>query len=144
MKEMIEVNVLDLVDKGLVTNHISIGIGYSKDIIKPTGGSRKLSIYTNSYKILNEYVLELFKQTTNKEFPIRRMSIAFGNVIGEEFASLTLFTDLEDEEKERNIQKAILSIKKKYGKNSIVKGMDLQEKATTRKRNKLVGGHNGE
>lgn len=144
MKEMIEVNVLDLVDKGLVTNHISIGIGYSKDVIKPTGGSRKLSIYTNSYKILNEYVLELFKQTTNKEFPIRRMSIAFGNVIGEEFASLTLFTDLEEEEKERNIQKAILSIKKKYGKNSIVKGMDLQEKATTRKRNKLVGGHNGE
>jgi DNA polymerase V len=72
------------------------------------------------------------------------MSIAFGNVIGEEFASLTLFTDVEEEVKERNIQKAILSIKKKYGKNSIVKGMDLQEKATTKKRNKLVGGHNGE
>ena len=41
----------------------------------------------------------MFKQTTNKEYPIRRMSIAFGNVIGEEFASLTLFTDLEEEEK---------------------------------------------
>ena len=144
MKEMVEINVLDLVDKGLVTNHISIGIGYSKDVIKPTGGSRKLDIYTNSYKLLNEYVMKLFKETTNREVPIRRMSIAFGNVKPEEFASLTLFTDLESEQKERSMQQAILSIKKKYGKNSIVKGMDLQEKATTRKRNKLVGGHNGE
>jgi DNA polymerase V len=88
--------------------------------------------------------MKLFKETTNREFPIRRMSIAFGNVKPEEFASLTLFTDLESEQKERSMQQAILSIKKKYGKNSIVKGMDLQEKATTRKRNKLVGGHNGE
>ena len=144
MKEMVEINVLDLVDKHLVTNHISIGIGYSKDVIKPTGGSRKLDIYTNSYKLLNEYVLKLFEDTTDKEFPIRRMSIAFGNVKPEEFASLTLFTDLEGEQKERNVQQAILSIKKKYGKNAIIKGMDLQEKATTRKRNKLVGGHNGE
>ena len=93
---------------------------------------------------MKEYVLDLFKRTTNREFPIRRIGISFNNVINEEFASLTLFTDLEEEQKERNIQKAILSIKKKYGKNSIVKGMDLQEKATTRKRNKLVGGHNGE
>ena len=144
MKEMIEVNVLELVDKCLVTNSISISIGYSKDLIKPTGGSMKLSIYTNSYKLLNEYVLDLFKKTTNREFPIRRIGISFNNVINEEFASLTLFTDLEEEKKENEIQKTILSIKKKYGKNSIVKGMDLQEKATTMKRNKLVGGHNGE
>ena len=72
------------------------------------------------------------------------MSIAFGNVKPEEFASLTLFTDVEFEEDELKVQQAILSIKKKYGKNSIVKGMDLQEKATTRKRNTLIGGHNGE
>lgn len=144
MKEMVELNVLELVDKGLVTNSIWISVGYSKDIIKPTGGSMKLDIYTNSYKLLNEYVLSLFKRTTNKEFPIRRIGISFNNVISEEFATLTLFTDVEGEKKEHEIQKTILSIKKKYGKNSIIKGMDLQPKATTMKRNKLVGGHNGE
>ena len=48
------------------------------------------------------------------------------------------------EEKERKMQEAIIEIKKKYGKNSILKAMNLQEKATARKRNKLVGGHNGE
>ena len=48
-------------------------------------------------KLLNEYVLALFKETTNREVPIRRMSIAFGNVKPEEFASLTLFTDVEKE-----------------------------------------------
>lgn len=144
MKEMVELNVLELVDKGLVTNAIWISVGYSKDIIKPTGGSMKLDIYTNSYKLLNEYVLSLFKRTTNKEFPIRRIGISFNNVISEEFSTLTLFTDVEEEKKEHEIQKTILSIKKKYGKNSIIKGMDLQPKATTMKRNKLVGGHNGE
>lgn len=144
MKEMVELNVLQLVEKGLVTNHFSIYIGYSKDVVPPTGGSMKINEYTNSYKKLNEYIMAYFEKTTYKNVPIRRIGIAFGNVIGEEFSSLTLFTDLEEEKKEHQVQEAIIAIKNKFGKNAIVKGMDLQEKATTITRNKLVGGHNGE
>ena len=143
-KEMIELNVLELVDRKLVTNNISLGVGYSKDVIKPTGASMKLDEYTNSYKKLNEYFLDLFDKTTNKNHPIRRLAIGLNNVVDESFATFTLFTDFEQEAKEKRMQETILDIKKKYGKNAILKGMNLQDKATTRTRNKLIGGHNGE
>ena len=141
---MVEVNVLDLVDKNLVTNAISLHVVYSKDVIKPTNVSMKLDEYTNSYAKLNEYFIRLFNKSVDKYHMIRKMGIAFGNVIDEQYKTINLFTDNEEEEKERKVQKAILEIKHKYGKNSILKAMNLQEKATTQKRNKLVGGHNGE
>lgn len=143
LKEMVDINSLELVEKALVTNCISLSIGYSKDVIKPTGGMLTLDGYTSSREKLMEYFINLFKKTTNKEYPIRRIAVGFNNVVSEENRTFDLFTDIEKEEKELKMQKTILDIKKRFGKNSIVKGMDLQEKATTMKRNKLVGGHNG-
>ena len=58
--------------------------------------------------------------------------------------SFDLFTDIAETEKERNKQRAIIDIRKKFGKNAVLSGMNLYEKATTKKRNKLIGGHNGE
>lgn len=144
LKEMVELGVLGLVDKHVVTNVISLSIGYSDDVIKPTGGSMKLDGYTNSYAKLKDYFVNLFIKTTNKNQLIRRINIGFGNVKDEIYRSLDLFSDEEKEEKERKIQETILNIKKKYGKNSILKAMNLKEKATTTKRNKLIGGHNAE
>lgn len=144
MKEMIELSTLELVDKNLVTNSIGISIGYSKDIIKPSNGSKKLGEFTNSYKKLSEEGLKLFDKLVDKNYLIRKLNLTFGHVIGDEYKSITLFTDEEEENKELLMQKTIISIKKKFGKNSILKGMDLTEKATTKKRNKLIGGHNGE
>ena len=144
LKEMVEMNVLELVDKHLVTNCISLFVGYSKDVIKPTGVSMTLDEYTSSYVKLNEYFIRLFKNNVDKYHMIRRIGIGFNNVIDEKYATINLFTDVKKEEKERKMQEAIIEIKKKYGKNSILKAMNLQEKATARKRNKLVGGHNGE
>ncbi len=144
LKEMIELNVLSLVEKGLVTNSISLYIGYSKDIIKPTGGSYKLEIYTNSYQELKKNFEALFLKTTDKKTPIRRIGVGLNNVVDESFLTIDLFTNLEQLKKENDMQKAILGIKKRYGKNAILKGMNLEEKATTKNRNKLIGGHNGE
>ena len=144
LKEMVELNVLELVDKHLVTNSIYLHIGYSKDVIKPVGASMKLDEYTSSYAKLNEYFITLFKKNVDKNHMIRRIGIGFGNVVDESYATYNLFTDIEKEEKEKKVQEAIIQIKKKFGKNSILKAMNMQEKATTRKRNKLIGGHNGE
>ena len=144
LKEMVELNVLELVDKHLVTNSIYLHVGYSKDAIKPVGASMKLDEYTSSYAKLNEYFITLFKKNVDKNHLIRRIGIGFGNVVDESYATYNLFTDIEKEEKERKVQEAIIQIKKKFGKNSILKAMNMQEKATTRKRNKLIGGHNGE
>lgn len=143
-KEMVELNVTNLVSKHLVTSHIAISIGYSKDAIKPTGASMKLYEYTNSYKKLYKYFNDLFEKTTNKNELIRRIGISFGNVVDDKYKTIDLFTDLEEEKKEENLQKAIISVKTKHGKNAILKGMNLEKMATTRKRNKLIGGHNGE
>lgn len=142
LKEMVELNVLNLVEKHLVTNHISLSIGYSKDVIKATGGSMKILTTTNSLKILNEEFISLFKRTTNKEYPIRKISISFGNVVDEMYETYNLFTDFEALEKEKQLQLALVQIKHKYGKNAILKGMNMLSKATTIKRNKLIGGHN--
>ena len=142
MKEMVDLLSLELVEKGLCTNLISMGIGYTKDIIKRKHVSVKLSEYTNSRKKLVEYFIELFEKNASKEYLIRRISIGFGNVKEESYRVLGLFDNQEEIIKEENLQKTILRIKEKYGKNSILKAMNLEEKATTVKRNKLIGGHN--
>ena len=144
VKEMVELGVLGLIDKHVVTNSIYLSIGYSDDMIKSTGGSMKLDGYTNSYAKLKDYFVSLFIKTTNKNHLIRKINIGFGSVKDEIYRTIDLFSDEEKEEKERKVQETILNIKKKYGKNSILKAMNLQERATTRKRNKLIGGHNAE
>ncbi len=141
VKEMIDLNVLSLVEKKLVTNQISLAIGYSDNLRKATGGNIKIPIYTNSHKKLEKYIMDLFYNTTDKTIPIRRISIGFGNVIDEDFATFDLFTNFEEEKNEHKLQETIIDIKNKYGKNAIIKGLDLEEKSTTIMRNKLVGGH---
>ncbi|MCD7894773.1 MAG: DNA repair protein [Erysipelotrichaceae bacterium] len=142
MKEMVDLNVLTLVERHLVTNHIALYIGYSKNIIKPSRGSRKISVTTNSSKLLMEEFKYLFKRIVNPDYPIRQIGISFGNVKDEMYEQFNLFTDIEDIEKEKRVQEAIVDIRHQYGKNAVLKGMNFYDKATTRKRNTLVGGHN--
>ena len=144
LKEMVDMLSLELVDKNLVTDSITLRIGYSDSLRKSTGGTIKINGYTNSQKKLTEYFLDYYDKTTEKNFPIRKINIGFNNLITEEYINLDFFSDFAIDEKERKKQKAIIGIKKKYGKNAILKGMNYKEKATGKKRNTLVGGHNGD
>lgn len=144
LKEMVDMLILDLVDKNLVTNSITLRIGYSDSTNKSTGGTIKINNYTNSQKKLTEYFLDYFDKTTHKNAPIRKINIGFNNLVIEEYVNLDFFSDFLMNDKERSKQKAIIDIKKKYGKNAILKGMNYKEKATGKKRNTLVGGHNGD
>lgn len=144
LKEMIDLMCLQLVEKRLVTDNISLYIGYSKDIIKSSGGSVKMTVKTNSHLLILPYFINLFNKTTSKAHLIRRIGIGFNNVVSDEYEQFDLFTNHESVIKEKRIQTTINAIKNRYGKNSIVKAMDLEEAATTIKRNKLVGGHNAE
>ena len=144
LKEMIELSSQRLIEENLVTDTVQLYIGYSKDIIKATGGTRKLENYTNVYSQLVKPFLELYERTTNKDVPIRRIGINFANVIERKNTQLSLFTNQEKIDKERKLELTMSSIKNKMGKNKIIRGMDLQEKATTLVRNILVGGHNAE
>ena len=142
LKEMVELNSIKLVEKNLITDTISLYIGYSKNIINSTGGSMKLANYTNTYSDLMAYFLKLYDSTTNKTVPIRRIGVSFNRLVSDEAEQLSLFENQEKITKERKIELAISNIKQKLGKNAIVRGMDLENGATTILRNKLIGGHN--
>lgn len=144
VKEMVDLLVLDLVDKNLVTDSISLTIGYSKDVIKSTGGTMKIGEYTNSRKKLMEYFVDYYKKTTNPNFPIRKITIGMNHLVVQDYMVFDMFSGPEIYEKEKRKQQAIIGIRKKFGKNAILSGMNLQDKATTKTRNKLIGGHNGE
>lgn len=144
MKEMVELNVLRLVENHSVTSHIHLHIGYSKKTIASAGGSRKLTTRTNSYKILLEEFTYLFKKITNPKYSIRSIGISFGNIMDDIYESYDLFTDHIALEDEKKLQNTLIEIKKKHGKNAILKGMNLLDKATTLNRNTLIGGHNAE
>lgn len=163
MHEMLDASVLELVQKGLVTESISLSIGYAHPKIGAniedldaynsftppthrrfyahTGGTRKIGRRTNSAHVLKEHFEALFNETTNNALPIRRISIGFGGLLPEKYATTTLFDDIEAESKERRRQEAIIAVREKFGKNAMLKGTSLQEKATARERNNQIGGH---
>lgn len=163
MHEMLDASVLELVQKGLVAESISLSIGYAhpkiganiedldaynsyappthRHFYAHTGGTRKIGRRTNSARVLKEHFEALFNETTSNALPIRRISIGFGGLLPEKYATTTLFDDIEAESKERRRQEAIIAVREKFGKNAMLKGTSLQEKATARERNNQIGGH---
>ena len=144
LREMVDMLSLDLVDKNLLTGSISLMVGYSKDEIKPAGGTKRLGEYTNSSKKLVSYFTDYYKKTVKRGYPIRRLNIGFNNLIEDNYLTIDIMGENEDEKKEHDLQKTVIAIKKKYGKNAILRATSLEEKATGQIRNKLIGGHNGE
>ncbi len=143
LQEMVVAGCQEMMRRKVVTNHITFSIGYSKDVIKPTGKRIKMTVTTACNSIIKEYVTEAYKLTTEKKTPIRRISISFDNVVDECCEGYDLFTDYDAIMKERHIEHTILGIQDKYGKNAMLRATNLEEGATQRVRNTLVGGHNG-
>jgi DNA polymerase V len=162
--EMVDSLVLQLVKKHLVTKEIIISVGYDIDnplydgemmldyygrsVPKSAHGSINIDHNTSSTDIILKNALKLYKKIVNDKLYIRRITVAFNNVHNEEekeIKQLDLFSssDTKKEKEERKVQRAILDIQKKYGKNAILKGVNLEKEATGRERNKQVGGHNG-
>ena len=144
VKEMVELKVLDMVGKHLVSNHISLYIGYSKNVHPATGGSRTLTTRTNSYRIFLHEFEKLYTDTTSRNHPIRTVAVSFGGLMDEIYESYDLFTDIDALDQERKLGETLVQIRDRYGKSAVFKGMNLLEKATTLKRNELIGGHNAE
>lgn len=131
---------------------------YGRMVPKSTNGNIKLKRHTSSSRLITQAIMEIFNQKVNTNLLIRRMNITAGNVIHEskvksqDAVQLDLFTDYEalyrqqQQEsnaltKERTIQETMLQIKKRFGKNSILKGLSYDEGATAKERNRTIGGH---
>ena len=130
---------------------------YGRKIPKHAHGTINLDYKTSSTKTITKAVMELYEQIINKNLLTRKIYVVANNVVNENtvqnektFEQIDLFTNYEEkknnkkkEQKEKKIQEVLIDIKHKYGKNAVIKGMDLQENATTITRNKQVGGHQG-
>lgn len=142
LKEMIEVLTLELTEYNYYCQNISLGIGYSKETKKAFNISRNLDGATNSYPQLLEVYEHLFFKHVDQNYLIRRLSLSFNKLTKELYQECDLF--YQDSDKDLKIQKVMNEVKKKYGKNMILRANSLNDKATARKRNRLIGGHNAE
>lgn len=184
VKEMTDLLVLELVEKRLVTDQLTLTIGYDiENLTRPeisrkykgeittdhygrrvprhAHGTAGLKRLTSSTRLIMNAVMELYDTIVDKNLLIRRIGISANRLLDESaarneeqvsYTQLDLFTDYEALEKqeleteaalkkERALQEAVLSVKKKYGKNAILKGMNLEKGATTVERNRQIGGH---
>ncbi len=141
-KEMMDVMCLDLVDKELVSKSFTLMVGYAKSAPLPSAkGTFSLDTPTNASSILIPKIAELYTQIVNPAYLVRRMYVVCNGVTNEEYMQYSFFMPAEDLEKNRKVQKAVLEIKNKFGKNAILKGLNFEEGATTRERNNQIGGH---
>lgn len=118
-------------------------------------GTINLDHKTSSTKVIMEAVTKLYERIINKQLLVRRINITVNNVVNKNtlkqentYEQIDLFgnykqkqKELQEEKRENNLQKAMINIKHKYGKNAILKGMNLQEAGTTIARNSQIGGH---
>ena len=142
VKEMTEILCLDLTEKGLVTHSVSLYLGYSaKEAVSSAKGSVTLAADTNLCNLLVPAAAGLYLRITDRRCKLRRVVICFNDVAPEENIQMTLFDNARENENNRAIQRTVLDIKSRYGKNSIFKGMDLDTAAMTRERNRQIGGH---
>ena len=175
MREMADLLVLDLVEKGLVTNQITLTVGYDIENLtdpeirkhysgpvttdhygrktpKHAHGTANLSGYTSSTKEILEAVAALYDRIVDQALLVRRLNVVACNTLPQNavrnsavMEQLDLFAEKKDtsvdSEREERRQKAVISIKKRFGKNAILKGMNLEEGATAKDRNRQIGGH---
>lgn len=181
-QEMADTLVLNLVEKGLITDRLELTVEYDVENLanptiaqsytgkytvdrygrkmpKPAHGSATLDAWTASSKIIMEAMSQLYKDVVDRHLTVRKIYITAGRGIpasqAEENApieQLDLFTDYEslakqkavekeERQREHNLQKTILDIKEQFGKNAIVRGMNLKKGAKAIERNKQIGGH---
>lgn len=160
VREMVDTLVIDLIDKNLVTNGITLHLGYDRENIdkglyrgetvvdvygrtlpKPAHGTAPLGRYTSSLTVIAEAVMKLYDRITQRNLTFKRLNIVANDVLDASYDQPDIFTDVQKEEREKKRLKAEILIKKRFGKNAIIKGMDLQEGATTVERNGQIGGH---
>lgn len=159
--EMTEQLVLDLVDKELLTDAIVLNVGYDREnvsqgfhgetkvdfygrhIPRSAHGTAALGTHTSSRKAILKSVMNLFEQIIDKSLSVRRVTVTAIRVLQETAVTtqLDIFCDHREAEREKKLQRAILNLQKRYGKNVVLKADNYLEGATTIQRNQQIGGH---
>ena len=142
VREMTDNLVLDLFEKGMVTNSVTLWIAYDHRYEhEASKGTVKLSKPTNSSSEIIEAVVELYQKIADRHTGIRRLDVCANRIAPESYIQYSLFDDPVQTDKERHLQEAVLSVKQRYGKNAIMRGANLLECSTYIERNNQIGGH---
>ena len=160
VREMVDTVSMTLIAHDLVTNSMVLTVGYDRENVdkglyrgetvvdvygrtlpKPAHGTANIGYYTSSQTVMADAVMKLFDRIVNPKLTVRRLNLVAADIVDASHEQYDLFTDVQKQEREKKRLKAELLIKKRFGKNAIVKGMDLQEGATTIERNGQIGGH---
>ncbi len=160
VREMVDTVSMALVEHNLVAKGMVLTVGYDREnvdkgiyhgetvvdfygrtIPKPAHGTANIGYYTSSQAVMAEAVMKLFDRIVDPNLTVRRLNLVATDIVDASYEQYDLFTDVQKQQREKKRLKAELLIKKRFGKNAIVKGMDLQEGATTIERNGQIGGH---
>ena len=169
VREMAEQLMLDVVRKGLKTDQVVLTVGYDivnagqpfsgeltrdhygREVPRHAHGSENLGGFTSSGKRFVEAAVRLFDRIVNPSLPVRRMYVVANHTVTtQKAAQLCTATQLSlfdvpaaerDSKQESKIQETVLSLRQRYGKNAVLKGMNLKEGATAVERNRQIGGH---
>ena len=166
LREMVDNLALELVDKGLVCGHIALFVGYAHErgpagekgaapetftgehgtrVVGRRGeganASRKFAGATSSRRELNAAFQALYAEIVDPNRAVRRVNISVGALVPEEYAELTLFSDPAADTAEKSLARAEMAVKRRFGKNALLRGTSYRPAATGRERNEQVGGH---
>lgn len=142
IKEITYTLVKRLRKENLTTSRISLSIKYSKNIGGGFSVSKKIDNQTNNEKQIYKTLINIFNCNYQENTPIRKVGISLGNLENNDHIQLNLFENINNIEKNNNINKAIDEINEKFGNNSILKATSLLENSTIKERNNKIGGHN--
>lgn len=142
VREMADTLCLELIEKNLMTESITLHVGYSNRLEhKSAHGTISLRTSSDSARQIMDAVSKLYVQIVSPHIPVRRIALTLNRISDRRCRQYDLFYDSEDFEKEYQIQKAVLEIRNRFGKNALFRGMNLQKGSTALKRNQQIGGH---
>ncbi len=141
MHEMALNGAAELMKRKVITGKVGIFVGYSHDEIAPTKGTTRLDMTTALASFLVEAALRVYDKTTDRTTKIRRLGIVFEDVCDEGCEGYNLFTNFDAVERERTVQRTVLDIQQRYGKNAVLHGINFLPEGTQRERNGFIGGH---
>ena len=142
MAEMAIHGCLELYKRHVITNKVWIGVGYSRTEMLPgVQGSIKLQCATQLSSIIEPAVKQKFREIVARGIPIRNLAIAYCDTRDEGCEGYDLFTDWAKVDKEKAAERAALEIRDRFGKNALLRGINLKTEGTQRERNTFIGGH---
>ncbi len=143
VREMMDALCLELFERGVVTDSITMYVGYSNELdIRSARGSASVDIKTNADYLLIPAAVNLYRRIVDSKYPVRRINITCNRVSADTgTVQLDMFNSFALTENNKAIQNTMLKIKKRFGKNAIIKGTSLRENATGMERNRQIGGH---